>query len=111
VLIGRIDMFDKYILDDQGNPVVENNILLWGAWMERNERKIAYDEINGLRVSTVFLALDHGYGDNVELYETMVFPPNSYNDLYCRRYEIKQEALNGHAQILAMVENGEIKED
>jgi hypothetical protein len=63
---------------------------------------VAYEEGESLRVSTVFLFLDHGFGtDGPVLYESMVFPLDSYGELDCRRYRTRQEALEGHAELVA----------
>ena len=68
-------MEDKYILD--GKTVVpEPNLKKWGEWVQSNSknRRVKNDEINGVRVSTVFLGLDHSHGGGPPLlFETMVF--------------------------------------
>lgn len=47
-------------------------------------------------VSTVFLVLDHNYGDGPPiLYETMVFGPDG-TDPVCRRYRTREDASRGH---------------
>lgn len=56
----------------------------------------------GARVSTVWLGLDHQFGDGPPLiFETMVFPAESSMDLDCERYSTEEEAKAGHS---AMVE-------
>jgi hypothetical protein len=52
-------------------------------------KKVAFDETpNGYRVSTVLLG---------DLFETMVFPRNSWGDVYCERTRSATAALNNHA--------------
>jgi len=52
---------------------------------------------NGVRVSTVWLGLDHSFrGGKPLIFETMVFPPDSWSELGCRRYCTEQEAKVGH---------------
>jgi hypothetical protein len=69
---------DKYILDERGEPVIEPDLLKWGRWFETAEeaRRVADTRLeNGVRVSTVFLGLDHNFcmdGPPI-LWETMVF--------------------------------------
>jgi hypothetical protein len=66
---------DKYILDGH-NPVGCDDVLAWGRWFEshRSERIVKQENIGDFRVSTVFLGLDHQYGDGPPLlFETMVF--------------------------------------
>ena len=65
----------NYILDENKNPVLEPDLLKWGTWMAAiSKRRVAFDKINGVEVSTVFLGLDHSFGDAPPvLWETMVF--------------------------------------
>lgn len=66
---------DKYILDDKGNPQPCNDLTEWAKWFEARKRHVADEKINGSRVSTVFLALDHSFSNDGPpvLWETMVF--------------------------------------
>lgn len=101
-------MNDKYILNEFGNPVKCHDLITWGKWYQRADRNIAADEFEGVRISTVFLAVDYRWNDGPPLlYETMIF--NGPRDGYQERYSTKQEALEGHrrAVILAMEAFGE----
>jgi len=70
------------------------------------------DLLDGLRVSTVRLPINHKWGDGPDLwYETMVFPKNSYLDLACERYTTEEEAQAGHDAMVARVEAGEFVEE
>ncbi len=62
-----------YILD--GKNVVEcPDLQTWFAWYESSSRSVANETIDGVRVSTVFLGLDHSFGTGpLTLFETMVF--------------------------------------
>ena len=65
----------KYILVDK-RPVVENNLMAWGRWFEKDaNRRVASDQIGGILISTVFLGLDHSFSENGPplLFETMIF--------------------------------------
>lgn len=67
---------DLYILDKDGNPIVERDVYLWADWFENQElRKVALEKIGDSDVSTVFLGLDHNYNGKGPpiLWETMVF--------------------------------------
>lgn len=95
-------MSDKYILNEHGEPVPCEDLLEWARWLETNraQRVVKKDEIDGSRVSTVFLGLDHSFGDGPPvIFETLVFdgPMDGEMD----RYSTRIEALIGHA---AMVE-------
>jgi len=66
----------RYILDGNGEPVPCPNLLKWAVWFEDNRsgRVVRQERVGGLWVSTVFLALDHRFGDGPPiLWETMVF--------------------------------------
>src|ERR1700761_9340630 len=74
-----------YIIDDNGRPIPEPDLLKWAAWFETYDRSVAHDVIEGVRISTVFLGLDHGWLSNDEgaapiLWETMIF--GGEHDLY-----------------------------
>lgn len=67
-------MSDKYILNEEGNPVPEPDLMKWGAWMQNHARMVKRETIGDSEVSTVFLGLDHAFGGEVPvLWETMVF--------------------------------------
>lgn len=53
---------------------------------------------NGMLVSTVWLGLNHNYGDGPPLiFETMVFPSvDDLTDLDCERYTTEEQAVAGH---------------
>ena len=67
-------------------------------------RTVGDDTFGNVRVSTVFLGLDHshGHGEPV-LFETMVF--GGKHDELMARYSTHTEALNGHREIVALVES------
>ena len=65
----------NYILDGH-NTVKCNDVWEWAKWFEANfnKRHVANEEIGGIRVSTVFLGVDHSFGEGPPLlFETMVF--------------------------------------
>lgn len=102
----------RYILDADGNPVPEPDLIKWAMWLNTADRHVALDELpDGHWVSTVFLGLDHNHARRIGLpgadprpwlYETMVF--NDYGSLDMRgngeRYATREEALEGHAAAL-----------
>lgn len=90
-------MSDKYILDEAGNPVVCDDLLTWAQWMEENQPHIvAQTHLKGdVLVSTVFLGMDHSWGDGPPLlFETMVFHDGDGTDQY--RYPTREDAWEGH---------------
>ncbi len=66
-----------YRLD--GHRVIPCEVLEWGMWFEQHyeARIVARDELpDGHTISTVFIGLDHGWGEGPPLvFETMVFRP------------------------------------
>ena len=92
----------RYILDGR-TPVLEPDLLTWGRWMETTERHVGEDTIGETRISTVFLGLDHGFGEPVPiLFETMVFGGPLDNE--CERYATWAEAESGHQAMIERVE-------
>jgi hypothetical protein len=66
-------MSDFYIL--RNKVPVPATLLEWASWYEKAERIVSQEEIKGVRVSTVFLGVDHGFfrGGLPVLFETMIF--------------------------------------
>lgn len=94
-------MSDKYILEGK-NPIPCDDVLKWGEWFETAKRHVAVDLVGEVRVSTVFLGLDHSFGDGPPLlFETMIF--KGPHDQYQERYSTWEEAEAGHAKALALV--------
>jgi hypothetical protein len=90
-------MGDKYILDAEGNPVHEPDLMKWAKWFEGGDkRRLARTEISKeITVSTLFLGIDHNWGDGSPvLWETMIF--GGPHDQYQERYTSRQAALKGH---------------
>ena len=95
-------MSDKYILDENGNPQEEKDSMKWACWFATGNRIIARNEINRRRISTVFLGLNHNFGEGKPLlFETMIF--DGKHDEYQERYSTKEEALAGHAKAVELV--------
>jgi hypothetical protein len=95
-------MTSLYILGPGHIPVPEPDAEAWGQWYATTERHVADDEIApGVRVSTVFLGIDHNFGDRGPpiLFETMVF--DDYEDGRQIRYATWGEALAGHQAVVA----------
>lgn len=95
---------DHYILNER-NEVVPSNLIEWATWLEGNfERKrIGYDEFGPVRVSTVFIGLDHNFSSEGPplLFETMIF--EGKHDQYQERYATYEEAKAGHEKAVALV--------
>ena len=97
-------MRGRYILLD-GQPVPCDNVLEWAQWFETSDetRRIERTQIaEGVEVSTVFMGLDHSFGEGPPLlYETMVF--GGRLDEETERYSTVKHALEGHDQMVKRV--------
>jgi hypothetical protein len=92
-------MTGQYILKGR-EPVEEPDLITWAEWMEDADRHVALSIQEGIRVSTVFLGLDHSFDDDAPplLFETMVFMDEKDED--CERYSTWEEAEAGHARMV-----------
>lgn len=95
-------MIRWYIIDDNGEVVPEPDTLKAALWFENSKnRVVACTEISKDHfLSTVFLSLDHNHwreGPPV-LFESMWFGGD--HDGEQRRYCTKEEALQGHKEML-----------
>lgn len=63
-----------YMLDARGDPIATDDVIAWGRWYERADRRLAVTAVGASRVSTVFLGLDHNFFDGAfpVLWETLV---------------------------------------
>lgn len=95
-----------WILAEDHTPVPVKDVLVWGRFFEdMRNRRVAEDTIeqaesDPVRVSTVFLGLDHNWLDDGPplLFETMVFGGPLDEQTY--RYPTWDSALEGHKLLL-----------
>ncbi len=88
----------------EGKEVIEvEDLMEWAKWFENADRHVARDESHNVKVSTVFLGLDHSFGSGPPLlFETMVF--GGKLDEEVDRYSTWQEAEVGHEAMKRRVE-------
>lgn len=101
---GANNLSGRYILEGQ-IPVECPDLRTWGEWLERAKRHVGDTQVSDdVRVSTVFLGLDHNYCDKGApiLFETMIFggPHDQYQERYCTW----DEAEAGHAAAVKLAE-------
>ncbi len=90
-------MADKYVLDAGGNPQLELDVLTWARWFETAERHVGLTTVGPMRVSTVFLGIDHRFGGGEPLlWETMTFGAPDGEPM--NRYSSRALAEAGHAE-------------
>jgi hypothetical protein len=103
-------MPDCYYLNED-HTIRPCSLYEWSEQLEKLHRSgnnhVAEETINGMWISTVWIGLNHGYGeDEPLLFETMVFPENRYDQNYCDRYSTWSEAVNGHKKAAQWVLDG-----
>lgn len=87
-----------YILDGHETKQCDD-ILTWGKWFSKAKRHVGDKRIGKVRVSTVFLGIDHSFDEGHPLlFETMVF--GGINNQDCTRYSTWDEAKKGHVKIV-----------
>lgn len=91
-------------IDIGGYPELRG-LVKWAENFEKTDRKIARAELDGVLVSTVFLGMDHAYGDGPpHWFETMIF--GGEHDSFCERYSTYDDALAGHARVVECLKSG-----
>lgn len=90
------DELHNFILDENHN-LIPVDVSTWAHWMEDIEkRKIALDEVHGMRISTVCLGLLNC------LFETCIFTPSGSQVI--EKYKTYQDALEGHKKWVKLQE-------
>jgi hypothetical protein len=124
-------LMDHYILDEQGNPVPEPDLIKWARWFHDSieQRRVGSTELGDIHISTVFLGSVHISkeldNDNEMLYETMVFGTDAdiarlielsetddrsiFTTFFGgfdiqKRYETREQALQGHRNMCIFVD-------
>lgn len=92
-----------YVLDGRVARPVES-MEQWAKAFE-GDRHVAQDTVGEIRVSTVFLGIDHSFGDGPPLiFETMIFGgPHDQHQTRCSTYG---EAERQHQEALALARSG-----
>ena len=99
-----------HILDENNNVVEAKNNQEAEEFYKSDKRTVGRDDVvtndgSNVTVSTVFLALDHGYGTPL-WFETMIFSDNeNYNQKFQTRYATYDEALKSHNFIVQSIKD------
>lgn len=95
----------KYILREKvAIPCAD--LLEWAREFELSGRHVAEDIVGDVRVSTVFLGIDHAFDDGPPLlFETMIF--GGQRDQYQTRCSTWDAAEAQHAEALRLVKTAE----
>lgn len=87
--------------DRTGRPINREQWTALFALPFDDIRRVALTERDGVAVSTVWLGLDHQYGDGPPLiFETMILDGPNAGDLW--RYATEEDALKGHERACAI---------
>ena len=91
-----------YLLNSDHTIRSTEDVMLWARDMQTT-RRVAEDILGEYRVSTIFMGLDHRFGESGPplLFETMVFSGNSHDDETQERCSTYVEALEQHARLVA----------
>ncbi len=88
-----------YILDENNNPIPEDDDIKWAKFFEdRTKRTIARTIMGKYAISTVFLGIDHGYLPESPpiLFETMVFVSGDDSGIFQERCSTYEDAVSQH---------------
>jgi len=106
--VAQVTRHGRYILDEHGEPVLCDDLVEWGRFYNDPEaRRVAQDKDEGpdgleIFVSTVFLGLDHQFGQGPPvLWETLVFGGSLDGEM--DRYTSRAAALAGHQRMCERV--------
>jgi hypothetical protein len=93
-----------YILD--GKTPKACTLEQWAKWFDGNNRKVASTMIGNVRVSTVFLGLDHNFSPHGDplLFETMIF--GGEHDQYQDRCTTWEQAEAQHVEAVLVAQGG-----
>lgn len=105
--MARMNPLGLFVLHGKVAVPVET-IEEWARAFDTKKRIVAQDRIGGCFISTVFLGIDHQYGDGPPLiFETMIFRGGDGDETM--RCESWEQAERQHKDAVAMVRR-EIKE-
>ena len=92
--------------DKQGNPITLEQ------YVKLNKdpyRRVGYSIVGQFKVSTIWIGIDNNFGfGNKAIFETMVFPLDSWTELYGRRYTTEEEARIGHTKAMYLAGLGRL---
>ena len=89
-------MKTQYYRLEGHTPVPCDDLMTWAMAFEGTDRRVGWDVVDDVTISTVFLGLDHNYRDYGPpiLFETMTFIGDTPESLW--RYSTWDKAAAGH---------------
>lgn len=85
-------------LDEEHNVIESNDMPAF----EERIRRVAFDDVDGIHISTVFLQINHGTESNPLWFETMTFSVDG-NEVGCWRSPTWDGAVYQHARAVERV--------
>jgi hypothetical protein len=99
-----------YILAEDGSTPIPSNIDGWVKWRMTHNPQLAWDKVNDVRISTIFLGVDKTILSDVPLlWETIIF--GGYYHLYQNSYPTLDAAVTGHQRAVQLVKTAPEPED
>lgn len=93
---------NKFYRLDGKNPVPCSSLEEWASHFESSNRRVAQTVIGKVHVSTVFLGVNHRYGEGAPLlFESMIF--GGKHDQEQERYSTWEDAEIGHKRFVSLV--------
>lgn len=94
----------NYILKHR-RPIPCDDLIKWGKWFNQShKRRVRSTYINNLWISTVFLGIDHQWGDGPPLlFETMLFNQHEEEPAFTARCTTWREALRQHRDVITHI--------
>lgn len=93
------------INEDKSVEIIPDGKFPTQGEFETIHRRVGDENIDGQRVSTVFLSLDHNWSEGEPLlFETMIF--GGPYDTYMERYSTYDQAKEGHERIVNCLKEG-----
>lgn len=91
-------LLGRYILNEHREAVLCPDADAWLMWMATHDRVVAKTEIGQKLLSTVFLAINHQWGDGPPLLFETIFFNEEAECLEMQRYSTWAEAELGHME-------------
>lgn len=95
----------KFILDENKEVVEVGSVTDWAEWFEKHDRTVAKTDFDGFVLSTVFLGVDHSFGEGPPVLFESLFFGGKYDGLMWR-YETYEQAVKGHNILVEKVLTG-----
>lgn len=100
---------------DKDHNVIPCDLMEWARFFQSPERIVKQEEVFGIKVSTVFLGIDHGWGwleqEFPERYAPVVFETMIFDDVennYMERCSTWDEALAMHSRAVEYIHRSHI---